>query len=82
MLATLLVAAVILGLALFFPLELLAETTSVIVLFIFALVNLALVFIKRRGTPAPEGVRTYPIWVPAIGFAASTGFLALRFPWG
>ena len=82
MLATTLVAAVILGLALFFPLELLAETTSVIVLIVFALVNLALVLIKRRGTPPPEGIRIYPIWIPAIGFAASAGFLALRFLWG
>lgn len=82
MVATGLVAGVILVLALGFPLERLAETTSVIVLIVFALVNLALVMIKRRGTPAPEGVRTYPIWVPAIGFAASAGFLALRFLWG
>ena len=82
MVATGLVAGVILVLALGFPLERLAETTSVIVLIVFALVNLALVMIKRRGTPAPEGVRTYPIWIPAIGFAASAGFLALRFLWG
>jgi amino acid transporter len=65
-------------LALFFPLERLAETTSVIVLIVFAVVNLALVLIKRRGTPAPEGVRTFPIWIPAVGFVVSTGFLALQ----
>jgi amino acid transporter len=82
MVATGLVAGVILALALGFPLEHLAETTSVIVLIVFAMVNLALVMIKRRGTPAPGGVRTYPIWIPAIGFAASTSFLALRFLWG
>jgi amino acid transporter len=82
MVATGLVAGAILILALGFPLERLAETTSVIVLVVFTLVNLALVMIKRRGTPAPEGVRTYPIWIPAIGFAASAGFLALRFLWG
>jgi amino acid transporter len=82
MVATGLVAAAILVLAVGFPLEHLAETTSVIVLVVFALVNLALVMIKRRGTPAPEGVRTYPTWIPTIGFAASTGFLALRFLWG
>ena len=82
MVATGLVAGVILVLGLGFPLEHLAEATSVIVLIVFALVNLALVMIKRRGTPAPEGIRTYPIWIPAIGFAASAGFLALRFLWG
>jgi amino acid transporter len=82
MVATGLVAGAILILALGFPLERLAATTSVIVLVVFALVNLALVMIKRRGTPAPEGARTYPIWIPAIGFVASAGFLALRFLWG
>jgi amino acid transporter len=82
MVATGLVAGVILVLALGFPLEHLAEATSVIVLVVFTLVNLALVLIKRRGTPAPKDVRTYPIWVPAIGFAASAGFLVLRFLWG
>ncbi len=76
--ATALVAGVILALALFFPLERLAETTSVIVLIVFALVNLALVLIKRRGTPPPESVRTFPIWIPAVGFAVSTAFLALQ----
>lgn len=82
MVATGLVTGIILILALGFPLEYLAETTSVIVLAVFATVNLALVMIKRRGTPAPEGVRTYPVWIPAIGFVASTAFLALRFLWG
>jgi amino acid transporter len=76
--ATALAAGVILALALFFPVERLAETTSVIVLIVFALVNLALVLIKRRGTPAPAGVRTYPIWIPVAGFAASAGFLTLQ----
>ena len=76
-----LVAAAILALALLFPLEQQAETTSVIVLTVFALVNLSLVLIKRRGAPAPEGIRTYPAWIPVVGFAASVGFMALRFLW-
>lgn len=73
--ATSLVAAVILGLALLVPLERLAEMTSMIVLIVFSLVNLALLAIKRRGTPAPAGVRTWPLWVPAAGFVTSAGFL-------
>lgn len=77
--ATVLVATVILALALFFPLEQLADATSVIVLIVFTLVNLSLVMIKRRGDPAPPGVRTYPVWVPTAGFIASAGFLALGF---
>lgn len=77
--ATLLVASFILLLALLVPLEHLAEATSTIVLTVFSLVNLALLAIKRRGTPAPEGVRTSPSWVPAAGFVVSAGFLVLRF---
>ena len=77
--ATALVAGAILALALFFPLEHLAETTSVIVLVVFTLVNLALVMIKWRGTPPPEGIRTWPIWIPAVGSTVSAGFLALQF---
>ncbi|MDH3228538.1 MAG: amino acid permease [Alphaproteobacteria bacterium] len=76
--ATGLVAAAILVLALGFRLEGLAELTSVIVLVVFALVNLALVAIKRRGDPAPPGVRVYPVWIPIVGFTVSTGFLALQ----
>lgn len=76
--ATVLIAGVILVLALGFPLERLAESTSVIVLVVFTLVNLALVRIKRRGDPAPPGVRVYPLWVPVVGATISAGFLAAQ----
>lgn len=79
--ATVLVAGTVLALALVAPLERLAEVTSTIVLVVFTLVNLALLAIKRRGTPASEGVRTWPAWVPAAGFIASAGFLILHFLW-
>jgi APA family basic amino acid/polyamine antiporter len=76
--ATLLVTGIILVLALLVPLERLAEATSTIVLIVFSLVNLALLAIKRRGTPAPAGVRVWPSWIPVAGFVASAGFLVLR----
>lgn len=76
--ATGLIAAAVLALALVFPLESLAETTSAIILVVFALVNLSLVAIKRRGDPAPPRVRVYPIWIPGGGFIVSLGFLALQ----
>ncbi len=70
------VVGLILFLALFFPLEHLAEMTSRVVLTIFALVNVALFLIKRRGTPAPEGAFTVGIWVPIAGFVSCLFVLA------
>lgn len=65
--ATAAVVGLILVLALFFPLQHLAEMTSRVVLTIFALVNTALLLIKYRGTPAPEGAFTVGAWVPIGG---------------
>jgi len=72
--ATLLVTAAILGLALWLPIEVLAEITSVVTLFIFLLVNLALILIKRRG-PQPAGIWSVPRAVPVAGVLASGAFL-------
>ena len=60
-------------LALAFPLEALATLTSLVTLGTFALADLALVVVKRRD-PHPPGVRTWPAWIPATGFAVSLGF--------
>ena len=76
--ATGLAASAVLALALFLPLVRLAEATSVIVLVVFAVVNLSLVRIKRREASPPPGVRCYPIWIPVAGFTASVAFLALQ----
>ena len=82
-LATAIAAGAVLVLALWFPMEILAEATSVIMLAIFTLVNLALVRIKRRD-PNPSGTRVFPVWVPWAGFLVSGAFLAVeiarRFP--
>jgi len=78
LIATGVIAAAILVLALGFPLERLAEATSAIVLIVFSLVNLALVLIKHRQIPAPAGARVYPVWVPVAGFVVSTVFLAVQ----
>jgi amino acid transporter len=75
--ATSLATAAILILALWFPIEPLAEATSIIMLFIFTLVNLALVLIKRRD-PRPPGVWVFPVWVPVTGFLVSSAFLAFE----
>lgn len=77
LLATGLVVAIVLTLALGFPIEPLAEATSLIVLTIFALVNLALIPIKRRH-PRPAGVMVFPGWIPWAGFGVSAAFIVVE----
>ena len=75
---TVLVSAVVLLLALAFPLTTLAQATSLVILLVFAVVNLALMRLKSRGEPAPEGVRTWPVAVPLLGVAFIGLLLAVR----
>ncbi len=70
LLATAAVTLATLALALGFPLVSLAEATSGMLLVVFALVNLALLRIRRRH-PAPPGVRSTPLAVPLTGFTLS-----------
>jgi basic amino acid/polyamine antiporter, APA family len=70
LLATVLVGATVMVLALTLPLLRLAEAASVITLCIFALVNAALWRIKVRDA-APAGLWRVPLWVPVIGFFSS-----------
>lgn len=72
--ATLFCSAIILVLALFFPTKTLASGTSLIVLAVFAIANLALIMLKRRGDPPGRGFRA-PVWIPYLG-AASCALLA------
>lgn len=76
-LATLVVALLVLGFALWVPLVRLAEFTSFVILAVFTLINLALIRIKRL-YPAPPGVWAWPLWVPWVGFASSGGFLLFQ----
>ncbi|UCE89061.1 MAG: amino acid permease [Pseudomonadota bacterium] len=75
--ATALVCAVILLFALWLPLVELAKLTSLITLSVFALVNLALLRVKRRHGTAP-GVWRVPYWVPVVGVCCSAGFGAYQ----
>ncbi|RLA22572.1 MAG: amino acid permease [Gammaproteobacteria bacterium] len=72
--ATFLVTVVVLMLAVTGKLTTLAELTSLIILVVFALVNLSLLRIKRR-TPVPSDSISFPIWVPALGFLVCSGFV-------
>jgi len=76
LIATALVVAIILILALAFPIEGLAEMTSRVTLTIFSLVNLALLRIKLREDAPPEGMFTVALWVPVVGLGLSLLLLA------
>ncbi len=79
LIATGTITAAVLALALVFPLEGLAEWTARIVLVIIALVNLALLMLKRRTRTAPDGSFTVKIWVPLAGFLTCLALLASDF---
>ena len=72
--ATAAATAIVLILALIGRLGSLAEATSLIMLTVFSIVNLALWRIKRRD-PHPVDVRTFPIWIPITGFFVSSAFV-------
>ncbi len=76
LLATALITIVSVFLALFVPLDRLAEWTTQVILSVFVLVNLALFRIKLRREPAPAGIFTVPIAVPVLG-AVSCIFLVV-----
>lgn len=72
--ATLSAISVIFFFAVIGQLSSLAEATSLIILGIFALVNLSLWKVKQRG-PKPEGILIVPAWVPLAGLMISIGFI-------
>jgi amino acid transporter len=74
--ATALIVATVIALALLFPLERLAEITSLATLVVFAMVNLALLRLRYRHVHAPGPHVHVPLWVPAVGFAACVAMIA------
>jgi len=83
--ATFWIVALVAFLALVFNIEILAQSTSLIILIIAALVNASLIRLKRRDRTegaaeekrsADDGVR-YPIWVPVAGMVVSAFFAVL-----
>ncbi|MBW2484105.1 MAG: amino acid permease [Deltaproteobacteria bacterium] len=72
--ATMLVVSLLLVTALLLPLVTLAKTTSFLLLIVFGLVNLALIFLKRRRLYAPN-IRTYPVLIPVFGVIFSFGMV-------
>ncbi len=70
--ATILVAVIVLGLALLFPLSGLARTTSFLTLIVFLLVNLSLIRL-RQSTQQPIRDESFiaPVFTPYLGVAGS-----------
>jgi len=77
--ATALVTGLILILSQAFPIALLAERTSQIVLVTFVLVNFALIRIKQREQEHSDEHFRVPIIVPIAGVVTSTGMLMTAF---
>ena len=88
--ATAVVTVLILAFALWLPLGTLARLTSLTIRVIFAVVNVALVRIKRRDAGLepdeqvdeqvePGEVYSVPLWVPIAGAAASAVFVVINF---
>ncbi len=77
LLATALAALGVAILAYGFPIETLAEVTSLLVLTIFALVNLALWRIKGRSDTPTTGF-SLPRWLPLVGCLVSTFFAGVE----
>ncbi|MGI9568426.1 MAG: APC family permease [Desulfobulbia bacterium] len=73
LIATALVTVLILLLSVLGTLKGLAEATSLIMLIVFALVNLSAWRVKHR-EPMHQEIRLFPKWIPLTGFFVSTGF--------
>lgn len=74
LIATALVTSLVLVLALIGDLAGLARTTSILMLTVFAFINLALWQIKRRD-PNLADFKPLPIWIPVVGFFVSSGIV-------
>ncbi|MGA1562472.1 MAG: APC family permease, partial [Gammaproteobacteria bacterium] len=72
MLATILVAAVVLLLALTQPIAGLANATSALILIIFTGMHVALMVLQRR--PGPKPAWHIPRWIPPIGIVVNLAF--------
>jgi APA family basic amino acid/polyamine antiporter len=77
LMATAVIVALVMTLVLFAPIERLAETTSLLTLAVFVIVNLALLKLRWAGAPSP-GLRV-PILAPLLGLLTSLAMIAGAF---
>lgn len=76
--ATLFVSAIILSLSLWFPILTLAKSTTFIILFVFAMVNLSLICIKCRRITCDDSMITYPLIIPITGLLLNSILLGIQ----
>jgi amino acid transporter len=79
LIATSVVAILVLTFALLVPFERLAEWTSLATLLVFALVNLALIRLRLRETAPSTGHFRVPLWVPTVGLVVCLLMMAASF---
>ena len=77
-LATLLVAVVMVVFALTMPLTALARLTSAVMLVVFCVVNVSLIVIRRRDGLPPAGAISLPLALPWAGLLSSLGLLIFQ----
>ncbi len=80
--ATLLTVVAALAIALVFPVITLAEWTSRLILFVFAIVCVALAKLKLGSVPPPPGTFEVNAIVPVLGAMGCTALLVVDFLWG
>ena len=78
MVATIVVTAMTLLLALWFPLVGLANMTSTLILIVFTIVNVSLIRIKLKD-PRPQNSFVVPLIVPIMGTLLNIAFLMVEF---
>jgi amino acid transporter len=76
LIATALIVAATLALALLVPFERLAESTSLATLVVFALVNLSLLRLRYRRVHTDGPHVRVPLWVPVAGLASCFAMMA------
>jgi len=77
--ATGLIALLVIALAVSVPFERLAESTSLATLVVFALVNLSLLRLRHRRLRSSGPHVRVPLWVPAAGLATCIAMIASAF---
>ncbi|NOQ17493.1 MAG: amino acid permease [Methyloprofundus sp.] len=78
--ATLFFAVILIVMALWFPIMVLAKITSFIILLIFALISLSLCIIKiKNNSHTQQRHLNIPVVIPALSFVFCLGFILLQF---